>query len=175
MAKLSFIINENNSLKKNIGDLENKIKKLKQDIKEKDEKYCIKKENNNLLLQIDNPLKVNEKQSKIIEQKPEKKNDNNEEKYEDTDKIYLDIKKKLPSISQEESVYLRLYYIYRRKCIEAGIKDYSVFSLIENHNPSKKICEIFHSCFKGIEEQKITLLVNKYKFRSCGQDDCLFK
>ena len=119
IEKLNRIINEKDSFKNNMDDLMNKIKKLEQDMKEKQERYTIqintlKEDKNNLLLHINNQTKENKEESKIINKKTEQKNNNNisninEEKYEDTDKIYLDIKNKLLSsysVSEEESVYL---------------------------------------------------------------------
>ena len=134
--------------------------------------------------------KLNELKSISVKNEIEKKQNNKDEKNEkenekrvsynaseniemnDTDPIYLEIKKKLSNdMSIEESEYLKLYYLFRDKCNKNNIKDYSLASLIENHAQNENKCKILHSCAKIININNL----KKYKFKHCSSNDCPFK
>ena len=117
--------------------------------------------------------KINNKDKKNEKENEKRVSYNNFEKtiINDTDQIYLDILNKIRSqitLSNKENDYLRLYYIFRAKCIEENINDCSIVSLIENHAKNKKICEIFHSI---VQNGKFSYL-KEYDFKKCSNDDC---
>jgi len=76
-------------------------------------------------------------------------------------------------LSEKEGEYLKLYYLFKRVCMDNGISDFSLASLIENHAQNEKKCKILHSCARL---DNITLKkLKEYNFKHCTSTDCPFK